>query len=91
MVEKQKNIQFKCDSILHLSKSLRSITQVKAHVGKDIEQGEDFSIACESVNLCSHYVIQYGSSSENRINLLQDKGVPLLVKEHLLNYLCCFS
>jgi hypothetical protein len=37
---------------------------VTAYDGKNAEQGEDNSIAGESVNLYSHFGNQYGSSSE---------------------------
>ena len=51
--------------LLHFSEWLRSITQVTAHAGEDVEQGEHSSIADGSANLYSHYRNQYGNFSEN--------------------------
>jgi hypothetical protein len=53
------------DSILHLSEWLKSITQVTAHAGEDMEQGEHPSIAVGSANLYRHYGNQYEGFLEN--------------------------
>jgi hypothetical protein len=42
----------------------KTIIQVMAHAGKDVEQAEHFSLAGVSANLYSHYGSKYGSSSE---------------------------
>ena len=52
-------------SILHLPEWLRSKTQVTAHAGKDVEQGEHSSIAGGSTNLYNHFENQFGGFSEN--------------------------
>ena len=50
------------DIILHSSKWLGPITQVTAHAGKDVEQGEYSSIAGGNAKLYNHYGNQYGCS-----------------------------
>jgi hypothetical protein len=42
-------------ALIYLSEWLRSTTQVTAHVGKDVEQGEHTSVAAGRANLNSHY------------------------------------
>lgn len=53
------------DSILHLSKWLRSKTQVTAHVGKDVEKNNS-SIAGGSANSYNYFGKQYVDFSENQ-------------------------
>jgi len=48
-----------------MSELLRSNTQVTAHAGKHVEEGEHSSIAGMNVNLHSHFGNQYGGFSEN--------------------------
>jgi hypothetical protein len=69
---------------------------VATHAGKDVEQGEHFSIAGGSADLYSHYVNQHVSSSENGELIylklsytprrIIPKGCPILPQGHLLNH-----
>jgi hypothetical protein len=44
---------------------MKSIIQVTAHAGEDVEQGKHSFIAAMSVNSYNHYGNQYPSSSGN--------------------------
>jgi hypothetical protein len=50
---------------LYQSEWLRSKPQVKAHIGKDVEKEEHYSIAGRIANWYNHSGNQSGDSSEN--------------------------
>jgi hypothetical protein len=52
-------------NISHLSEWLRSIPQVTADAGKDVEHREHSSTADGSPNLYNHFGNQFGCFSEN--------------------------
>ena len=58
-------IKWPWDSILYPSEWLRSKTQVTAHDGKDVEQGEYYSIVDVIANLHNHSGNQSSGFSEN--------------------------
>ena len=49
-----------------MDQALRSKTQVTAHAGEDVEQGEHSSIAGGSANLYNHFGNEFCIFSENR-------------------------
>ena len=49
----------------YTSEWLRLKSQVTAHAGEDVEQGEHSSIAGGSANLYNHFGNQFGGFSEN--------------------------
>jgi hypothetical protein len=69
---------------------------VTAHVDKDVEQVEQFSITSDSANGYSHHGNQYGGASENWELIYPRssyttlwhiyKGYSILTQEHLFNY-----
>jgi hypothetical protein len=66
-----REIQIKTLLRFHLTQSewIRSKPQVTAHVGKDVEKEEHFSIADGIANWNNHSGNQSGGSSENRISI----------------------
>jgi hypothetical protein len=82
---------------IRMDKIKNKTTQVIAHAGNEVKQGEHFFIACGSANLYNHFGNQYGSFLENGIVLPQDQAIPLLgicpkviptaPQRHLLNYI----
>jgi hypothetical protein len=61
----ERKIKLLWDPILKLSEWLRSIRQLSAHAGEEVEQGEHASVTGGSANMYSHYGNQSGSSSES--------------------------
>jgi hypothetical protein len=58
-------MQIKMTMRLHLTEWLRSKIQETEHAGKDVEQGEYFSIAGRSKNLYSYSGNQFGNFLKN--------------------------
>ena len=66
------------DSILFLTEWLRSKTQVIAHTGEDVEQGEHSSIVGRSANLYNLWKSIRWFLRKLGIVLPQDPAIPLL-------------
>ena len=75
-----REMQIKTTLIFHLTPIRMLKTQVTAHAGEDVEQGEHSSIAGGSANLYNHSGNTFeGFLSKFRIVLTQDSAITLLV------------